>query len=213
MIPPQADRMVMFPLPAPVAGRQQQEEGFTVQHNPFYYGGSIKESRLFVGRQREVAEISDAIAASASMSVVGERRVGKSSLLRYLGDPAVEEKNGLVATRQIFTYFDFLGYPTITPSELWRRLLADTLAQLPRCAAGPEEQARLTELVQGLVAQQQIDLADLEYLLRAFSAAEFNLVILLDEFDTAAANPNFDQAFFGRLRNLSRYSLSYIIAS
>ncbi|UCE06197.1 MAG: hypothetical protein JSW07_21880 [bacterium] len=40
-----------------------------------------------------------------------------------------------------------------------------------------------------------------------------NWIILFDEFDTAAANPNFDQAFFGGLRNLSKYALSYIIAS
>ncbi|MFQ5616984.1 MAG: ATP-binding protein, partial [Anaerolineales bacterium] len=59
-------------------------------HNPFYYGGELKESRLFIGRKREVAEIYEAIAASASVSVVGERRIGKSSLLRYLTDPVVE---------------------------------------------------------------------------------------------------------------------------
>jgi hypothetical protein len=36
---------------------------------------------------------------------------------------------------------------------------------------------------------------------------------LFDEFDTAASNPYFDQAFFGGLRHLSDYRLSYIIAS
>jgi len=89
-----------------------------------------KESRLFVGREREVAKICEAIRASASVSMVGERRVGKSSLLLYLADPSVEQKNGLYPARYIFTYFDFLGYPTITPTELWHRLLAETLSQL-----------------------------------------------------------------------------------
>ena len=175
-----------------------------IQHNPFYYGGNIKESRLFIGRKREVTEICEAIAASASVSVVGERRVGKSSLMLHLADPTVKQKNGLTVARYVFAYFDFLGYPTITAAELWRRLLAEILPQLS---------SNLTASVQTLVAQEQIELADLERLLKGFKDADLNLVILFDEFDAAAANPNFDQAFFGGLRNLSKYSLSYIIAS
>ncbi|UCE06196.1 MAG: ATP-binding protein [bacterium] len=88
------------------------------KYNPFYYGGIIKESRLFVGRKREVAEIVEAIATSTSVSIIGERRIGKSSLLRYLADPSVEQKNGLDISRYVFSYFDFLGYPSITPTEL-----------------------------------------------------------------------------------------------
>jgi hypothetical protein len=177
----------------------------SIQHNPFYYGGTIKESRLFIGRKREVAEICEAIAASASVSVVGERRVGKSSIMQYLADPAVKQKNGLEVDRYVFVYFDFLGYPTITPTELWRRLLAETLDQL--------SSSDLTIQMQTLLAQEKIELADLERLLKGFKESGLNLVILFDEFDAAAANPNFDQAFFGGLRNLSKYPLSYIIAS
>lgn len=176
-----------------------------VQYNPFYYGSTLKESRLFVGRKREVAEICEAIAASASVSVVGERKVGKSSLLLYLADPSVEQKNGLDPAQYVFAYFDFLGYPTIAPTELWRRLLAETLCHLYVPA--------LTAQVQALLAQEKIELADLERLLKGFKDAGLNLVIMFDEFDTAAANPNFDQAFFGGLRNLSKYPLSYIVAS
>jgi hypothetical protein len=49
--------------------------------------------------------------------VVGERRVGKSSIMLYLADPTVKQKNGLDVDRYAFAYFDFLGYPTITPTE------------------------------------------------------------------------------------------------
>jgi hypothetical protein len=177
----------------------------SIQHNPFYYGGTIKESRWFIGRKREVAEICEAIAVSASVSLVGERRVGKSSIMQYLADPAVKQKNGLEVGRHIFAYFDFLGYPTITPTELWRRLLSEALTQLSSSESATQ--------VQTLLAQEKIELADLESLLKGFKEAGLNLVVLFDEFDAAAANPNFDQAFFGGLRNLSKYPLSYIIAS
>jgi hypothetical protein len=177
-----------------------------VQYNPFYYGGTLKESRLFVGRKREVAEICEAIAASASVSVVGERKVGKSSLLLYLADPSIERENGLDIAHYVFDYFDFLGYPTITPNELWRLLLTEMLGQLRESA--------LAAQVRGLLAQDGIELADLECLLKGFKDVGLNLVILLDEFDTAATNPNFDQTFFGGLRNLANnYPLSYVVAS
>jgi hypothetical protein len=177
----------------------------SIPHNPFYYIGTIKESRLFIGRKREVAEICEAIGASASVSVVGERRVGKSSLMQYLADPTVKQKNGLQVARYVFAYFDFLGYPTITPTELWRRLLAQALSQL---APSP-----LMSNIQTLLEKENIELAGLELLMQNFKDVGLNLVILFDEFDAAAANPNFDQAFFGGLRNLSKYPLSYIVAS
>jgi hypothetical protein len=172
--------------------------------NPFFYGGTLKQSDLFIGRQREVHEICEAISASASVSIVGERRIGKSSLLRYLADPSIKRKNGLDTRDFVFVHFDFLGYPTITPTELWRHLLHESISQL---------EDPLETSVRNLAAQPEISLADLDRLMRHFKDARRSLVILLDEFDTAAGNPNFDQAFYGALRNLSKYPLSYIVAS
>jgi hypothetical protein len=139
--------------------------------------------------------------------------VGKSSLLLYLADPSVEQKNDLDPARYVFAYFDFLGYPTITPTELWHRLLAETISQLSAPAPSASLRTSLVAQVQDLLAQEKIELADLERLLKGFKDAGLNLVILFDEFDTAAANPNFDQSFFGGLRNLSKYPLSYLVAS
>jgi len=177
----------------------------SVTYNPFYYGGIIKESRMFVGRKREVAEICEAIATSASVSLVGERRVGKSSLLRYLADPSVKQKNGLDVSRFVFSYFDFLGYPSITPTELWQRLLAEMISQISDPA--------ITDNIRALSSAATIHLTDLEVLFKNLKEAGLNSVILFDEFDTAASNQNFDQAFFGGLRNLSKYAISFIIAS
>ena len=175
------------------------------RYNPFYYGGQIKESRLFVGRKREVAEICEAIAASASVSIIGERRVGKSSLLKYLADPSVEQKNGLDISRYIFSYFDFLGYPSMTPGELWQQLLTEIISHVSN--------PTIIDEVRDLLSQPGIQLAHLELFLKRLKEFQLNWVIIFDEFDTAAANPNFDQAFFGGLRNLSKYDISYIIAS
>jgi hypothetical protein len=70
----------------------------------------------------------------------------------------------------------------------------------------------LVAKVQVLRSQDMIKLVELQQLLKALENAGLTLVLLFDEFDTAAANPNFDLAFFGGLRNLSNYRLSYIVA-
>ena len=72
-----------------------------IQPNPFFYGGVIEERHLFINRRFEVIEIYEAVLASASVSVVGERRVGKSSLLRYLADPEVAQQCGLDPKQQL----------------------------------------------------------------------------------------------------------------
>jgi hypothetical protein len=98
--------------------------------NPFYYGGTLKDPRRFTGRQEQVAEIFQAIHDTASVSVVGERQIGKSSLLRYVADPTVERKNGLLPGRHVFVYFDFQGFSDITPAQFWCLLLGQALPAL-----------------------------------------------------------------------------------
>jgi len=52
--------------------------------NPFYTGGRINDPGFFFGRQRIVREICTELKKGCSVSVVGESRIGKSSLLYYL---------------------------------------------------------------------------------------------------------------------------------
>ncbi|HSE99153.1 MAG TPA: ATP-binding protein, partial [Blastocatellia bacterium] len=57
--------------------------------NPYLNRVAIKDPRQFFGRSREVSKIFSRIGASRpqSISVVGERRIGKSSLLYYINHP------------------------------------------------------------------------------------------------------------------------------
>ena len=53
--------------------------------NPFFFGGAIRDARYFVGRRRELRRIYAALqhlpAQAQHVSVIGPRRMGKSSLL------------------------------------------------------------------------------------------------------------------------------------
>jgi hypothetical protein len=174
--------------------------------NPFYYSGTLKDPQRFAGRQEQVAEIFQAIHGAASVSVVGERQIGKSSLLRYVADPTVKRKNGLPPERYVFVYFDFQGFSDITPSEFWRLLLGQALPFL-----GDDT---LSSDVLQVTAQESIELKDVFGLLQSFKQRDKRPVFLLDEFDSAAQNPHFDVNFFGGLRNLgNNFPLSFILAS
>lgn len=51
--------------------------------NPFTCRGRIEDPNLFWGRSEEIRDIKTRLATMQNVSVVGERRIGKSSLLYY----------------------------------------------------------------------------------------------------------------------------------
>lgn len=174
--------------------------------NPFSFGDPIKESKHFVGRRREVAEIYTAIGQASSVSIVGERRIGKSSLLLYVTDPSVTLKNRLDLAKYVFAHFSFEGYSTISPTALWRQILNSIMGQVRQLA--------LVEQITLYMARESLSHADLDVLLGKFHDAGITFVVAFDEFDTAAANPSFDRDFFGGLRTLSaKHSVSWLVAS
>ena len=76
--------------------------------NPFTYGNPISDPRRFVGRVREVEQIFGRLRNEEfeSSSLVGEHRIGKTSLLKYLANPNVRSQHGLDAARYSFVYVD-----------------------------------------------------------------------------------------------------------
>lgn len=60
--------------------------------NPFWHrAGQIEESDLFWGRKRELNEVFDNLNSGMSAALIGEREVGKSSLLRAIERAAPEK--------------------------------------------------------------------------------------------------------------------------
>jgi hypothetical protein len=52
--------------------------------NPYQTGGRLRDPRHFVGRESELRQILSRVANMDSVSVVGPRRIGKSSLLHHI---------------------------------------------------------------------------------------------------------------------------------
>jgi hypothetical protein len=168
-----------------------------MQSNPFTYGNPISDPHRFIGRVREVGQIYGRLRNEEfeSSSLVGDHRIGKTSLLKYLADPGVREAHGLVARRYSFVYVDLqMVDQGMDPDRLWRRLL--TLMER-HCV-----DARVTETVTALVRQDRLDAFDLDELFQQVDDNGHHVVFLLDEFERVTANANFGPDFYYGLRSL-----------
>lgn len=165
--------------------------------NPFTYGNPISDPQRFVGRTREVEQILGRLRNEEfeSSSLVGDHRIGKTSLLKYLADPGVRASHGLEPCRYSFVYVDLqMVGQAMDADRLWRRLLTLMLRQsadqLPR------------EAVAELLRSDQLDLFDLDELFQAVDDSGQYVVFLLDEFERVTANENFGPDFFYGMRSL-----------
>ena len=64
-------------------------------NNPFVTSSALRTQQLFFGRQEEIGQLCAAITVRPpqSFAVVGLRRSGKSSLLRALARPDVQQQS------------------------------------------------------------------------------------------------------------------------
>jgi hypothetical protein len=177
--------------------------------NPFTYGGPISASTRFFGRRLEVEQVFTRLRNNEfeSSSLVGERRIGKTSLLNYLADPDVRHSYGLDPDKYIFVTVDLQMVDKDTsPTRLWQRLLRE----MAKYCQDAEAKQILIETRQ----TQPIDNFALTDLFDSVDEKDLYVVFLLDEFENVTENQNFDPAFFYGLRSLAiHHNLSLITSS
>lgn len=171
-------------------------------HNPFEYGTPITHPDLFFGRRTEITRIQDSIRQMRSISIVGERRVGKSSLLNLMASPELvaeyELGNGV-----IFCFVDLQGFEEISPAEFWRWILKELYTRLPD---------NLSQEVYRVLESKNFDTLSLRILFEKLS--EKKIIFLFDEFESILQNPQFPRSFYGHLRWLSQNCpVAYITAT
>jgi hypothetical protein len=177
--------------------------------NPFTYGNPISDPARFFGRSREVEQVFNRLrnAEAESSSIVGGRRIGKSSLLNYMAHPDVRRRYGMDSDRSTFVYVDLQMVDSqTTPARLWGRLLT----QMARQSRDEE----LTYKLHEIVAAGSFDNFTLADLFDAVDRRNQHVVFLLDEFENVTSNPNFDTGFFYGLRSLAiQNNLSLVTSS
>jgi hypothetical protein len=181
-----------------------------VRSNPFTYGNPISDPTRFFGRTREIEQVYSRLLNSEfeSSSVVGDRRVGKTSLLKCVAHADVRQRYRLDPERFLFVYVDLqICDETTTPGRLWQHLLQ----QMARHCQNAEVKRVLAEDLKDPAAIDTFALSDLFDML---DDAGQNVVFLLDEFENITSNKNFGPDFFYGLRSLAtHHNLSLITSS
>lgn len=173
--------------------------------NPYVSRGPVRNPSLFFGRVHELDEISAFLKGNQSISVVGPRKIGKTSLLFHLMRPETQEKLGL-GESSLFVYMDceVLGesdHDDIFGQFAWELSAALAERKLPAEPALEEATARPNRLA-------------FERAIRRLNQRNLRVALLLDEFERLSTNPHLDVNFFNALRSAAgRYQLAYITAS
>lgn len=171
-------------------------------HNPFYHRGAIRQADDFYGRSATINQILGLLQNGQSVSLIGPRRIGKSSLLLHLCRPEIRAPLNLAPPQALFVLLDCQELGGSPPEEVYEILL-DSLLDAAQAA---------NIAIRG--DTQQATYRALDRVLQQITNRGTAVVVLLDEFELLAANSHLTPYFFARLRGLTtKYGLAYLTAT
>jgi len=173
--------------------------------NPFFHRGPIRQRDYFFNRQREVSQVLGLLRNLQNAALVGPRRIGKTSLLFHLADPATHAGHGLSPDEYVFAYLDGEELTELDAGQIRRAMMEELVAALE--AGGHEVPTFvLTEGPLGYRAFRQA--------VRQFIQRGLKLIFCFDEFECLGANPHLGPGFFSSLRGLAgQFDVAYVTAS
>ena len=160
-----------------------------------------KRADDFFGRRHELKRIFSRLNATppGSVSIVGDRKIGKSSLLNHVYMKPQRQRYLELPEKMVMVFLDFQEEKNMTIESFVRALLGIT---------GYELRGRLD------VSDCSLDLDGIKTMVQRLDGAGFRLAVLLDEFDAVTTNRNFDLEFFSFLRFLANhYNVAYLTSS
>jgi DNA-binding SARP family transcriptional activator len=173
------------------------------ENNPFYYRGPIRHPEDFYNRKVEVRRALHFLRAGQSVSVVGPRKIGKTSFLFHISNPKTFEEYGLASLQYLLVYVDCEGLYDLTREELYRYILDEISDKL----AEEEIELRLE------VGDETTTYLEFARAIKSITKKR-RLVLIFDEFEGISTNPNLDTGFFAGLRGLSiQHKVALVTAS
>lgn len=165
-----------------------------------YSDQPIQDPDDFIGRQHETRRILQMLKQEQSVSIVGDDKIGKTSLLYYVMHDSIFPRHGLTVNQHRFVYIDGYDLVLLSQSEAFG-YIADRLRRVEPYQTGEY----YTRPIQRFF--------ELRQLCKQFARQGLKLVILLDHFDVIAENPRLDLAFLEGLRSLTNHNVAYLTAS
>ncbi|TMQ72162.1 MAG: hypothetical protein E6K80_03485, partial [Candidatus Eisenbacteria bacterium] len=150
--------------------------------NPYLNRMMIKHREDFFGRSQEIKRIYARLNASppGSVSIVGDRKIGKSSLLNYLYARPNRQQYLEQADKTVMVFLDLQQEKNMSVESFVRTLLG---------IANFELRGRLD------VSDCALNLDGIRDMVQRLDGAGYRITILLDEFEAVTTNPNFHLEF------------------
>jgi serine/threonine protein kinase len=171
------------------------------KRNPYLNRVMIKHPSDFFGRRKEIRRIYSRLDAPhpQSISIVGERRIGKSSLLNYIYHPKNRKHNMTNHVNAIFVYLDFQRNVDFDVPKFIHFLLNIFGYEMKN---------------ENLYTQGENTLDRLKDVVQELHNKGKRIIVLMDEFESITRNERFDEQFFSFLRSLANsYRVAYITSS
>ncbi|MGH7452834.1 MAG: protein kinase domain-containing protein, partial [bacterium] len=168
------------------------------EDNPYLNRVRIRNPREFYGRSSELSRIYERIKAGRpqSVSVVGARRIGKSSLLSAIHHPANRIRYLPAPQEYVFVLMDFQEKRNVAPAELLNHIGGALKNEFHGQLNGQPDYEGLMEAV------------------HTFQEAGLKLIFLWDEFESVTRNPHIGPEFYAYFRALANnYNVAYITTS
>ena len=168
--------------------------------NPYLNRVMIVDPDDFYGRdsivQKLFAKID--ITRPQSVSIVGDRKIGKSSLLNYLINPKTREEHLINPDRLIFIYIDFQQFRGNTIEDFFLTVFNGIIR----------------EFSGNIVINLDADYRGFLQLIEEFEKNNLSLIFLFDEFEVITKNPHFGHDFFSFFRSIANnYPVAYFTTS
>ena len=96
-----------------------------MNENPFFHRGPIRDEAYFYNRKKETRQALEMLARGQSVSVIGPRKIGKSSLLFHLSRPEVMQEHGLDPSTHLIIYLDCQSLRDMSLGELYALILKE----------------------------------------------------------------------------------------
>ncbi|MEM7033492.1 MAG: ATP-binding protein [Chloroflexota bacterium] len=173
----------------------------TEMQNPYTHRSTIRDPAMFFGRRQMLARIMPLLANTQSVSIIGERRIGKSSLLYGLSLPDIQTRVSPTNFSDFsFVYIDLQGSGHRDADQF----LAYLLRELQRLDAEWKIALNPEYPIQEMF----------EEAVRQINEQGFKLIFLFDEFDYVVRNERLDASLFSFLRYMANnFEMAFVTAS
>ncbi|MBC8465538.1 adenylate/guanylate cyclase domain-containing protein, partial [bacterium] len=161
----------------------------TQRGNPYLNRIMIMNPTDYFGRKLIIRKIFSKIdsARSQSISIIGDRKIGKSSLLNYLMQPETRRKYLSDPDSYVFVYLDFQQFRRNTMEDFFRTVF----------------NGLIREFMGNISINVEPDFRGLLEVVEEFERNNLNLIFLFDEFEVITKNKHFTLEFFSCFRSIA----------